>query len=67
MELDVFNENQPPMVTLRLDGELSPLSLAKSIIDSNLLKGKDFREFVDYLGVHVSHHCQHGLRERGST
>ena len=48
-------------VTFPLDGELTPIVLAKAIIESDLLRGATFREFVDYLIVHVRHHCQHGL------
>lgn len=51
--------NERLYVHLNIDGELTPMSLAKSIIESNLLKGKDFRELVDYLTVHVRHHCYH--------
>lgn len=49
--------NEKSYVHLTIDGNLTPLSFAKSIIESNLLKGGDFRELVDYLTVHVRHHC----------
>lgn len=54
-------EHEKLCVTLLIDGEFTPLSLAKSIIESDLLKGKNFREFLDYLFVYERHHCQHGL------
>lgn len=54
-------EKKGGTVFFYIDGEVTPLSLAKSIIESDIFRGKDFREFVDYLSVHVKHHCQHGI------
>lgn len=47
-------------VMFYIDGELTPLSLATAIIESKVIADRNFREFVDYLSVHVEHHCQHG-------
>lgn len=56
-------EKKGGTVFFYVDGEVTPLSLAKSIIESDIFRGKDFREFVDYLGVHVKYHCQHGIQK----
>lgn len=56
-------EKRDCTVMFYIDGELTPLSLAKAIIESKVIRNKDFREFVDYLAVHVRHHCHYEEKE----
>lgn len=55
-------EKKSCTVFFYIDGnEVTPMNLAKAIIESDVLRGKDFHEFVEYLSVHVNHQCQHGM------
>lgn len=49
-------------VTLLLDGDATPLNLAKAIIDSGLLYRGQLGEMIAYLDVYFNYHSDGGYR-----
>lgn len=51
-------------ISFLIEGETTPLSLAKAIIDSHILDPDELNELIQYIEVYVAHHIAYGTPNR---